>query len=164
MKHRPDKKQLLFWIQDTISVLEILENMRLFHTGHKWNQRGFSLVEILAAMALVGVLGTAIPGALSTANRSTMTSTQHTMSESLARSQMDSIQNQPYDSANTTPVYSPISNIPTPYSITTPFATRLDPMGDGTSNDDGLQKIVVTVKYNGNPVYTLIDYKVNFHP
>jgi len=115
-------------------------------------------------MALVGILSTAIPGALSTANRSTITSTQHTTSESLARSQMDSIQNQTYDSANSTPVYNLIPNIPTPYSIVTPFATRLDPMGDGIGNDDGLQKITVTVKCNGKTVFALVDDKVNFHP
>ena len=128
------------------------------------NQKGFSLIEVLLAMALVGILGTAIPSALSTANRATIISNKHAMAESLARSQIDSIQNQPYDKTNNPPVYTVISNLPPGYSIVTPMAARLDPKGDGTSNDDGLQQISVTIKYDAKVAYTLIDYKVNFSP
>jgi prepilin-type N-terminal cleavage/methylation domain-containing protein len=127
-------------------------------------QNGFSLIEVLLAMALVGILGTAVPGALSTANKTTITNNEHTMSESLARSQMDYVQNQPYDSANTTPVYTLLSNLPSGYSIVTPMAARLDPKGDGTANDDGLQQIIVTVKHGTKVVFTLIDFKVNLNP
>jgi prepilin-type N-terminal cleavage/methylation domain-containing protein len=127
-------------------------------------QAGLSLIEVLLSVALIGILGTAIPGALSVANRATLTTAQHTTAESLARSQMDYIQNQPYDTANSTPVYALIPNIPAPYSIVTPMAQRLDPKGDGTENDDGLQQITVTVKQNDTVVYTLVDFKVNFHP
>jgi prepilin-type N-terminal cleavage/methylation domain-containing protein len=128
------------------------------------DQKGFSLIEVLLAMALVGILGVSIPSALSGANRATITTNQHTMAESLARSQMDYIQNQPYDSANITPVYALLSNIPAPYSIVTPMAQRLDPKGDGISNDDGLQRITVTVKNGSTVIFTLVDFKVNFNP
>lgn len=127
-------------------------------------QAGFSLIEVLLAVALVGALATSVPGALAGASRATITASQHTMAETLARSQMDYIQNQAYDSANATPVYALITNIPASYGIVTPMAARLDPKGDGTANDDGLQKITVTVKYNDREVLTLIDYKVNFSP
>jgi len=127
-------------------------------------QNGFSLIEILVAIALVGILGMAIPGALSTANRTTIISNEHTMAESLARSQMDYIQNQSYDSIDNPPVYAVLSNLPATYSIVTLMATRLDPKGDGTAQDDGLQQITVTVKHGTEIVYTLIDFKVNLNP
>lgn len=128
------------------------------------NQAGFSLIEVLLALALIGVLGTAIPSALSGANRATITAKQHTTAESLARSQMDYVQNQPYDTDNVTPVYALIPEIPVPYSIVTPMAQRLDPRGDGTANDDGLQQITVTVKHGEKIVFTLVDVKLNFSP
>ena len=127
-------------------------------------EAGFSLIEVLLAMALVGILGAAIPSALVGANRATITANQHTTAESLARSQMDSIQNQPYDSVNTTPVYAVIPDIPASYSIITPMAQRLDPRNDGTANDDGLQYITVAVKKDDTIIFTLVDYKVNFNP
>jgi prepilin-type N-terminal cleavage/methylation domain-containing protein len=128
------------------------------------NQAGFSLIEILLAVALMGILGTAVPGALSGANRATITTNQNVTAESLARSQLDYIQNQPYDSENTTPVYAVIPNLPATYSIVTPMAQRLDPFGDGTNNDDGLQKITVSVERYDSIVFTLVDFKVNFNP
>jgi prepilin-type N-terminal cleavage/methylation domain-containing protein len=126
-------------------------------------EKGFSLLEVLLAVALVGILGTAIPSALSTANRTTIISNEHTMAESLARSQMDYVQNQTYDSINNPPVYAVISNLPTGYSITQ-TVVRLDPKGDLTANDDGLQQITVTVQRGANIAYTLVDFKVNFNP
>jgi len=128
------------------------------------DEEGFSLIEVLLAMLLVGILGTAIPNALSGANRATITASEHTTAESLARSQMDYIQNQPYDSANITPFYATLPNLPSSYSIVTPVATRLDPRGDGTATDDGLQQITVTVKHGTKAIFTLVDFKVNFNP
>ena len=128
------------------------------------HQSGFSLIEVLLSLGLIGVFAVSVPSALSGASKATMTMDERTTAETLARSQMDYIQNQPYDSVNATPQYNAISNIPASYSIVTPFATRLDPRGDGTSQDDGLQQITVTVRRNGEDVYTLVDFKVNFKP
>jgi prepilin-type N-terminal cleavage/methylation domain-containing protein len=128
------------------------------------NQAGLSLIEILLAVALVGILGLSVPSALAGANRATITTKQHIVAENLARNQMDYIQSQPYDSDNILPVYALIPDIPTPYSIATPMAQRLDPKGDGTDNDDGLQCITVAVKHGDKIVFTLIDFKVNFNP
>jgi prepilin-type N-terminal cleavage/methylation domain-containing protein len=128
------------------------------------NQNGFSLIEVILSMAIVGILSVSIAGALSTANKTTIIGNELTIAESVARSQMDYVQSQPYDSANTTPVYAVLPNLPTGYSIVTPMAERLDPKGDGTANDDGLQQINVTVKHGEEITYTLIDYKNNLAP
>ena len=127
-------------------------------------EAGFSLIEVILTVGLVGIFAVTVPSALSGASRATITANQHVTAESLARSQMDSIQNQPYDSANATPVYSVIPDIPASYSIDTPMAARLDPRGDGTDNDDGLQEITVTVKHNDKIIFTLVDIKLNYHP
>lgn len=128
------------------------------------NEAGFSLIEVLLALGLVGIFSVTVPSALSGANRATITTNQHTTAESVARSQMDYVHSQSYDSVNATPVYALIADIPDSYSIVTPLAERLDPRGDGTSNDDGLQEITVSVKHNDTVIFTLIDYKVNFSP
>lgn len=128
------------------------------------NQAGFSLIEVILAIGLVSIFSLSIPSALSGTSRATITTNKHVTAESIARSQMDYVQKQPYDSANATPVYSVIPDIPDSYSIVTPMAARLDPRGDGTDSDDGLQEITVTVKQNGKIVFTLIDYKLNYHP
>ena len=130
----------------------------------KKREAGFSLIEVLLAVALVGIFVAAVPGALSEASTATISASEHTTAESLARSEMDYVQNQAYDANNTTPQYAVITNIPDTYSITTPLAVRMDPRGDGTSTDDGLQQITVTVLRNGKTVYTLIDYKVDPQP
>lgn len=127
-------------------------------------QGGFSLIEVLLAVALLGIFAVSVPGALAGASRATISTGQQTTAESLARSQMDYVQSQPYDNVNATPVYAVIEDVTSPYSIVTPMAVRLDPRGDGTTSDDGLQQITVTVQHNGEVVFTLIDYKVNFHP
>jgi prepilin-type N-terminal cleavage/methylation domain-containing protein len=125
------------------------------------SQKGFTLIEVLVAMAIMGILAVAVPCALSTASRTIVISNEQTLAESLARSQVDSILNQNYDKTNNPPVYSTVPNLPAGYSIATPLAARMDPKGDGTGNDDGLQQITVVVKHGTKTVYTLVDYKVN---
>ena len=127
-------------------------------------EAGFSLIEVLLAVGLVSIFALAIPSALAGVSRATITTNQHITAESLARNQMDYIQRQPYDSVNATPVYALITDLPAGYSIVTPMAVRLDPRGDGTANDDGLQEITVTVKQNDKIAFTLNDIKLNFKP
>lgn len=128
-----------------------------------FGQRGFTLLETLLALALTGILGVSIPSALSGANRATIVSSEHTMAESLARSQMEYIQNQTYDYLHNPPVYSALTTLPTGYTIAITTA-RLDPAGDGTGDDDSLQKITINVSRGAKLVFTLIDYKVNTNP
>jgi len=110
------------------------------------SERGFSLVEVVIAIALLGIVGVAFLGGLSTASKAIFIADERATAESLARTQMEYVRNQPYD-ADTThnpPQYSKIPNIPAGYDIDV-SAVRLDPKGDGTTNDDGIQKITVKV-------------------
>jgi len=126
------------------------------------SEKGFSIVENLAAMIILAVLGLLVLTGLFIAAKSTIISSEKTRAESLARSQMEYIQTQPYSAGNP-PAYDLIS-IPSncaSYSFATPIVTRLDPKGDGVGNDDGLQKITLTVVRNSKTILTLEGYKVD---
>lgn len=126
-------------------------------------QRGFSLVEVIIALGLLGIVGIALLGALATASSAIIIADQRTTAESLARSQMEYVKNQDYDSINNPPQYTLLSDTPAGYTIEID-AERLDPEGDGNDNDDGLQKLTVTITPPGDipekRAITLEDYKV----
>jgi type II secretory pathway pseudopilin PulG len=123
-------------------------------------ERGDIFIEVIIALAIIGLVAVGVLVGLAAAAKSNIISDEQTTGESLARAQIEYIQQQPYDSGNTTPFYNVLSSLPTGYSIITPMATRLDPKGDGTGNDDGLQKITVSVQHKGETIFVLEDYKV----
>ena len=121
-----------------------------FHRFFRHNSRGFALVEVVIAIALLGMLGVAFLGGLSTASKAIFIADERATAESLARSQMEYIKSQSYNAT-----YEKIDDIPG-YGIE--FLTEEAPVG--------LQKITITVKHNDIPIiisgnYTLQGYKVN---
>ena len=125
------------------------------------NEKGFTLIEVIIAMALLGIIAIAFLGALATASNAIIIADERATAESLARSQMEYVKNQDYDGVNNPPQYTLLSDTPADYTIVID-AVRLDPNGDGTDNDDGIQKITVTVDHLEKPeVITLEDYKVD---
>ena len=140
------------------NVLRLLspEKMKVVRNGN----RGYSLIETLIAVLVLAVISVAVFAGLATAASANILSDKHTTAGSLARSQIEYIQLQPYDSVNNPPIYDVISNVPVGYTIVTPMVTRLDPKKNGTSNDDGMQQITVTVMHGTKTILTLTDYKV----
>ena len=135
----------------------------------KKNEKGFTLIEVLVALAITSLIVVAFLMAINTAHKATFISNERTTAESLARSQMEDIKNEPYIDYSDNPhgVYITTST-PTGYSIS--FAVV--PFDPGTGNpyneaggifvkDDGIQKITVTVDHQGDDVLTLEGYKVN---
>ncbi len=121
------------------------------------NERGIGLIEVLVALAILGIVAAAFLSGLATATKAIYIADVRTTAESLARSQMEYVKNQPYD--DTLPIaYDEISDPDFNIDIT---AERLDPEGDGFDDDDGIQKITVTVEFQGEVKITLEDYKVD---
>jgi type II secretory pathway pseudopilin PulG len=123
------------------------------------SEKGFAVIETLIATAVIGLISVGVLMSLSTSAKSTVVSESQTTAESLARAQMEYILQQPYDTDNYTPEYSLLTSIPSGYSINA-VATNLDPRGNGTDNNDGLQKIMVSVQLKGEVLVRLEDYKV----
>lgn len=200
----------------------------------KGNQKGFSLTEVIIALAIFGVVGTSVMMALNASNKTVVSAHEMTVAESVTRTEIEYIKRSAYDSsvvttsltgnisdsADVIPVDdtgsftsgviqiedeliqytgttggsftgcsrgfngttaaahnngTPVADTPIYYPITDLNADplygdygivvvgmRLDPDGDGTHNDDGIQKITVIVSYyDGRTVLTTEDYKVD---
>jgi len=126
-------------------------------------QRGFGLVEVIIALGLLGIIGIAFLGALATSSSAVMISDERATAESLARSEMEYVKSQEYSStpwsyelpSGTSPTgqlpewWDPDHALPPGYENYTATAEVewLDPVGDGSNNDDGLQKITITVTF-----------------
>jgi len=124
------------------------------------SSRGFSLIEVVIAIALIGIIVVAIMGSLSYATMVLIITDRQATAESLARSQLEFVKNQDYDDINTPPQYIQLPEIPDSYDIVI-TAERLDPNNDGTTNDDGIQKITVIIKHDDKEVITMDNYKRN---
>lgn len=140
------------------------------------NSRGLTLVEVLIAIALIGIVSVAIFGALSTSSKTVYLADERTTAESLARMQMEHIKGQGYNSTEsvlTEPIYQKVGNIPQGYSIWSvnhAGAVVADIVGipwDNENNmpagnDTGLQKIALVIKYTDTAnqqkvIYTFIN-------
>ena len=133
------------------------------------NQKGIAFIETLIALVLLGIIGTAFMMALSVSSKAIILSDELTTSESLARSQMEFIKNQDYiDYDIESHIFYEEISTPTGYSISftvVPFdpatGTPYVDLGGGIfDEDDGIQKITVTVAHHGNDIITLEGYKV----
>jgi prepilin-type N-terminal cleavage/methylation domain-containing protein len=126
-------------------------------------EKGFSLIEVVLAIALLGVVAVAFLGALATGSKTIFIADERATAESLARAQMEYVRNQDYDAENNPPQYALIPDIPagydiagydgSDYDISVFEAQRMD-RGDGTDTDTGIQIITVVVYHpydSGDP-------------
>jgi len=116
------------------------------------------MLEVLLSLALIGIVVAGILSALSTSSRATITNDVQTTAQNLAEGQIEYVRSQLYDS-NNPPEYQVLADVPAGYSVGC-TAVLLDPEGDGADDDDGLQKITVTVSFNSITATTLEVYRV----
>ena len=130
--------------------------------GLRGSSKGVIAIEVIIALAIMGIIAVAFLSGLATTLNATRIADERSVAQSLATSQMEYVKSQGYDSTNNPPQYSVDPNLPIPNGYTIEVAPeRLDPKGDGTGNDDGIQKITITIKHGDKVVLTLEDYKVN---
>jgi len=147
-------------------------------------EKGFSLVEVLVAIGLLGVIAVPFLMALATAFKAGSTADSQSVAMSLAQSQVEYLKSQPYASptpaTNGESIYTKISgaSIPTGYSIesynragtntTSIVGVPWDsgnnqdpptPLNTPSANDTGLEKITIIIKQGNNTILTLETYK-----
>lgn len=141
-------------------------NRQRFYRLFRHNSRGITLIEVLIAVALMGIIAVAFLSALATASTALIIADERATAESLARSQMEYVKNCGYE-YGASPWYEQVDVESTTHpgyfiSVDAPpinpdTGEAIDP-----ANDAGIQKITVTVTHQDKPdVIILEDYKVN---
>lgn len=164
--------------------LGLNSQVRRAFQGHS---RGFTLIEVLIALALFSIIAITFLGGLTTASMAVLTADVRATAESLAKTQMEDVKNpnQAYDPAPYGGVanYTKITGIPLSYTICSVdrdgvtvncddsdpiIAVPWDSEGNQLLNvDNGLQRIRLVVKHEGvvkhedQVIFTLEGYKVN---
>jgi len=119
------------------------------------NERGFGIVEVLVALALLGIIAIAFLGAMATASKAIFIADERTTAESLARSQMEYVKNLAYEYEATEYGIDPNLTLDG-YTL----SVAVDPLHD--PDDEGIQKITVTVSHHDKPEVIILEgYKVD---
>jgi prepilin-type N-terminal cleavage/methylation domain-containing protein len=125
--------------------------------------QGFSMLEVVIAIALLGIIAVSVLTALQTAAMALISADRRATAESLARTQMEYVRYSNYDDiiGEGHPQYDLDpqiqSTLPPDFSVVT-TAIRLNKDVD-PDDDDGIQQITVTVSHDGQVVVTLEDFK-----
>lgn len=120
----------------------------------KGNSRGFALVESIVALGLLGIVVAVFLGSIGTATKANMVADKRVTAESLARSEFEYIKSCNYTYSATEYPIDPTLDIPSRWSMTTPVVEAL------REPDDGIQKVTVTIKHDGNDVFSAFIYKM----
>lgn len=110
-------------------------------------ETGTTLVELLVALAIIALAVTIFIAALSTGSLAVQTTDQLTTANHLTAVQLESIKNEAYDPGG---AYTAVT-APAGYTINITYS-QIQP---------GLQQVTVTVVYQGRPLSTISNYKVD---
>lgn len=112
---------------------------------------GISLVEVVVAIAVLGVSLAAFASALSTGSIAVGLKGEETIAQRLAQSQLESLKAATYDATGAS--YTLVT-APADYSVSLAVDSSIY-----TNND--IQKLTVTIRHDDNTILTAEDYKVN---
>ena len=111
-------------------------------------EAGFSLVETVMALALLGIIGASFLSGLATTSTTRATASERTSAKILAENLMEQVKKQVFETSyNVT--------IPEEYAGYTPDIT-VQPKENGS-----IQKITISVSRAGRDVFTLESYKLD---
>jgi len=127
------------------------------------SEAGVSFIETLIALALLGIITGPFLSGLATASKASLIGDERTTAESLARSQIECIKGQSYiDYADPGHEEYELITTTADYSVEV-IVEPIDPdTGQSlpSGQDDGLQKITVTIMHDSKSVITIESYKV----
>ena len=112
------------------------------------NEKGFSLLEVIIAIALLSTIGVAFLGGLGTASKATITTDEHQTASNFAETVMEFVKNEGYADSYTPP------------PIPAEYAGYIAAINVESLQDTDIQKIVVTINHNGKVPMRLEGYKV----
>lgn len=146
----------------------VKESLPSWFTSAKGSSRGFTLIEVLITMALVGIIAIAFLGGLTTASRAVLTADVRTTAESMAKTQMESVKtgyiyyneadHEEYETIGEYPYA--VELVVEPINPSTGEPYNVDETGVFLG-DDGIQKITVIVSHDGKEVFTLEGYNID---
>jgi prepilin-type N-terminal cleavage/methylation domain-containing protein len=118
------------------------------------SEKGFTLIEVLVTLGIVGILGASFLSSLTNSTRAVVHTDQLDTGRALAQSMMEYVKEQKFSGSG----YSPSSAITSQYpefnvsiSVSTP--------GSAGQRDALLQNITITVSQNGKTITTLEGFK-----
>ncbi len=127
-----------------------LEQTHKLDGGWFWGkEKGTSLIEVLVALALLGIIGASFLGGLGTSSNSRLIADEHASARILAEYQMEDLKKQTYAFS-----YDPVP-IPGDYPG---YSAVVDVENMRNGN---IQKITVTIRHHNKDITTLESYKAN---
>ena len=128
------------------------------------DERGATLVETLVTVAIVSIVFTAFLTAVSVGSFGVSVVRERVTAENLARAQLEYIKSYTYTvGATSYPTIEHREDYPIMIDISYWYSqtTGTQPFTSTTSLDSGMQWITVTVFHQGEPVFTIGNYKVD---
>lgn len=101
------------------------------------NEKGFSLIEVLIAIAVLGIIVVGFLGALGTGTKSAGITDERATAKNLAESQMEYVKNQPFNESSYAPA--PLTGEYSGYLVT------IDPPEPVPGRNGDIQKITINV-------------------
>ena len=147
------------------------DRIRRFLRKSSRGEGGFTLIEVLVALAIISIIAVGIYSALGTSLISTADERERATAKNLAEAQMEYVKQLHLDPDVDVPppeglgVYEPDEEIMSQYGgfVVTIDAADADagvPPGDEAERDDSLQLITITVRLGGEEVWVLEGYKL----
>ena len=126
------------------------------------NEKGFSLLEVLISLAIIGVVCAGLLGGMANSLKGANTIDQIDTARSLAEGQLEYIKKQPFAvSYAPDPAMVTVSGNPITYSFNgfSGYSATITAV-NAAQRDANIQKITVTIKHNGITATTLDGCKV----
>ncbi len=119
------------------------------------SEKGMSLIETAAALAILGIVAVAYLSGIGTSLKSTTVAKRQATAQSLVISEIEYVKKYTYQYSASEYPLDPALDIPLGWSVPPPV------VGLVHATDDGIQKVTVKAEYNGNEILSMVTYKVN---